>query len=113
MNSDDRCIFNPSVSLHFHPIFRDIVDINYSVGAQVLFNPGGSFDKAFHTNATGALEYNKEFYPTHGAFQAGYLDTYFKNNGLIGVWGYPLGPQFKSFPFYEDAKKIRDTIKVL
>jgi hypothetical protein len=76
----------------------------------VLFNPGGSFDKAFYANGSAALQFEKDYYPNIGDFQGGYLDKYFEE--LVGH-EYLVGPAFKSFPFYEDASKLRNIIKKL
>lgn len=77
------------------------------VGNAVLFNDGGYLDRAFYVNHVGAGQFVADFYPTAGAFQANYLSTDLKTRGLINS---TFGPELKNFPFYEDAKAVRDVI---
>ncbi|KAH7397536.1 lipoxygenase [Cadophora sp. MPI-SDFR-AT-0126] len=77
------------------------------VGNSVLFNDGGYLDRAFYVNHLGAGQFVADFYPIAGAFQANYLSTDLKNRGLINS---TFGPELKHFPFYEDAKVVRDVI---
>ncbi len=59
---------------------------------------------------TGAIQFVSEFYPKAGDFEKNYLDVDLKARGLIdAAWG----PDFKTFPFYDDAKIIRKTIHTL
>lgn len=80
------------------------------VGAQVLFNPGGSFDKAFFISHEGGAQFVADNYPIAGRFQANYLETDLKARGLIGS---AFGPELKHLPFWEDASVIHAQIKVL
>ena len=49
-----------------------------------------------------------ESWPTHGAFQDGYLETDLRARGLIDENNHY---KFKSFPFFQDALVIRDSYK--
>ncbi|KAL2070013.1 hypothetical protein VTL71DRAFT_14693 [Oculimacula yallundae] len=77
------------------------------VGNAVLFSDGGYLDRAFFINHFGAAQFVADFYPTVGRFQANYLSTDLTTRGLINS---TTGPDFKHFPFYSDAKIIRDGI---
>ncbi|KAH7346897.1 putative arachidonate 5-lipoxygenase [Rhexocercosporidium sp. MPI-PUGE-AT-0058] len=77
------------------------------VGNAVLFSDGGYLDRAFFVNHVGAAQFVADFYPTVGAFQANYLATDLAARGLINSTS---GPELKHFPFYDDAKVIRDEI---
>ena len=72
----------------------------------MLFNPGGAFDKVFYVNSTGVREFVADFYPIHGAFQGHYLERDLVARGLLNGWG----PALSSFPYYEDASTIRNSI---
>ncbi|KAH9217134.1 lipoxygenase [Leptodontidium sp. 2 PMI_412] len=77
------------------------------VGNAVLFSDGGSFDRAFFVTHYGAGQFVADIYPTVGAFQANYLATDLTARGLINS---TFGPELKHFPFYDDAKVLRDGI---
>ncbi|CZR58299.1 uncharacterized protein PAC_08191 [Phialocephala subalpina] len=79
-----------------------------NVGAQVLFNPGGLFGQGFHSNSTGAVQFINDQYPTHGAFQGGFLENDLAARGLINS---TFGPALNNFPFYDDAKALKSIIK--
>lgn len=55
----------------------------------------------------GAGQFVADIYPTVGAFQANYLATDLTARGLINS---TFGPELKHFPFYDDAKVLRDGI---
>ncbi|KAI0377205.1 Lipoxygenase [Hypomontagnella monticulosa] len=78
------------------------------VGEQLCFNPGGHWDQLFYVNNVGCRQFVTENWPTHGAFQSGYLETDLRTRGLINEDG---EFKFKSFPFYQDALKIRNVFR--
>lgn len=82
----------------------------FRIGIEFLFNVGGTFDQIFYINHTGVDQFTADFYPTAGAFKSNYLDTNLKSRGLIDC---SYGPELKSFPFYKDAKAIRNSMEDL
>ena len=78
------------------------------VGEELCFNEGGHWDQLMAYNQFGCRDFVSERWFTDGQFQAGYLENDLKARGLIDANGKSL---FKSFPFYDDAKEIRDTYR--
>ena len=79
------------------------------VGSQILFNPGGNFDRNFALSHVGVEQFVADFYPTvAGPFQANYLHRSFLDRGLVDC---PYGPQLAHFPFAEDAGAIVDALR--
>ncbi|KAI1412776.1 Lipoxygenase [Hypoxylon sp. FL1857] len=76
------------------------------VGEQLCFNPGGHWDQLFYVNNVGCRQFVTENWKTHGAFQSGYLTNDLRTRGLIDE---NSQFKFKSFPFFQDAVKIRNT----
>ncbi|CAJ2501663.1 Uu.00g045160.m01.CDS01 [Anthostomella pinea] len=76
------------------------------VGEKLCFDEGGHWDKRFYVNNKGCRKYVSNNWPTHGKYQAGYLETDFQARGLINKDG---KSPFKSFPFFQDALEIRKT----
>jgi len=78
-------------------------------GAQLLTNPGAMADQLFYVNSTGTAQFIAEFWRNGGGnYQSNYLDDDFSSRGIRPDPSSGL-PQFKSFPFYDDASKIRDS----
>ena len=93
-----------------HPIMVVLNRLMYQAygvrlaGSQILTNPGGNIDKIFYTNSTGALAFVGEFWRNGGgAYRANYLNTDLTTRGLLADSSLP---QFKSFPFHDDASTI-------
>lgn len=78
------------------------------VGEELCFNEGGHWDQLMAYNQFGCRDFVSERWFSDGQFQAGYLENDLKARGLIDANGKSL---FKSFPFYDDAKEIRDTYR--
>jgi hypothetical protein len=78
------------------------------VGEELCFNPGGHWDQLMVYSQFGCREFVTDRWPIDGRFQGGYLENDLKARGLIDDKG---ESPFKSFPFYEDAKEIRDIYK--
>ncbi|CEJ91518.1 hypothetical protein VHEMI07221 [[Torrubiella] hemipterigena] len=78
------------------------------VGEELCFNEGGHWDQLMAYNQFGCRDFVSERWFSDGRFQAGYLENDLKARGLIDDKGKSL---FKSFPFYDDAKEIRDNYK--
>ncbi|QKX57752.1 uncharacterized protein TRUGW13939_04872 [Talaromyces rugulosus] len=78
------------------------------VGEELCFNPGGHWDQLMVYSQFGCRDFVTDRWPIDGRFQGGYLENDLKARGLIDDNGESL---FKSFPFYEDAKEIRDIYK--
>lgn len=78
-------------------------------GVALLTSPGASIDQLFFANSTGALQFVAEFWRNGGGdYQSNYLDTDFAARGIRPDKSSDL-PQFKTFPFYDDASRIRDS----
>ena len=78
-------------------------------GEQLLMKPGGAVDQLFFINSTGSAQFIGEFWRNGGGnYQSNYLDTDFSSRGIRPDPSSKL-PQFKSFPFYDDASRIRDS----
>lgn len=78
------------------------------VGEELCFNPGGHWDQLMVYSQFGCRDFVTDRWPVDGRFQGGYLENDLKARGLIDDNG---ESPFKSFPFYEDAKEIRDIYK--
>lgn len=78
------------------------------VGEELCFNEGGHWDQLMAYNQFGCRDFVSERWFSDGRFQGGYLENDLKERGLIDASGKSL---FKSFPFYDDAKQIRDNYK--
>ena len=79
------------------------------VGLQVLFNPGGLFDRNFALGSVAVIQFVADFYQTvAGPFQANYLHRSLVDRGLVDC---SYGPGLKSFPFAEDAETIVDSLR--
>ena len=75
-----------------------------------LLSPGGPVDTLFPYPGSAAAQYQTELYTSGGAgaFQANYLYTDLKSRGLFKP---EFGPEFKHFPFLEDAAVIHSALK--
>jgi hypothetical protein len=73
------------------------------VGEELCFNPGGHWDQLFYINNVGCRQFVTENWPSRGAFQGAYLTNDLQRRGLIDSQG---RYNFKSFPFYDDARII-------
>ncbi|CRG92687.1 hypothetical protein PISL3812_09752 [Talaromyces islandicus] len=78
------------------------------VGEELCFNPGGHWDQLMVYSQFSCRDFVTDRWPIDGRFQGGYLENDLKARGLIDEKGESL---FRSFPFYEDAKEIRDIYK--
>ena len=79
------------------------------VGSQILFNPGGLFDRNFALSNVGVQQFVEDFYPTvAGPFQANYLHRSLVDRGLLDC---SYGPELVHFPFAKDAGAIVDSIR--
>ncbi|KAI1397740.1 Lipoxygenase [Hypoxylon fuscum] len=74
------------------------------VGEQLCFNPGGHWDQLFYINNIGCRQFVTDNWPTHGAFQSGYLQADLRARGLIDEKD---EFKFKTFPFFQDALRIK------
>jgi len=78
-------------------------------GEQLLMKPGAAVDQLFFINSTGTSQFIAEIWRNGGGnYQSNYLDTDFSSRGIRPEPSSKL-PQFKSFPFYDDASKIRNS----
>ncbi|KAJ2983675.1 hypothetical protein NQ176_g514 [Zarea fungicola] len=78
------------------------------VGEELCFNPDGHWDQSMVYDQFSCRKFVTDQWPIAGKFQAGYLETELKSRGLLNANGQSI---FKSFPFYDDAKEIRDAYK--
>ncbi|KAJ3499393.1 hypothetical protein NLG97_g371 [Lecanicillium saksenae] len=78
------------------------------VGEELCFNPGGHWDQLMAYDQFSCRKFVTDQWPVTGRFQAGYLETDLKSRGLLNDKGASV---FKSFPFWDDAKEIRDAYK--
>ncbi|XWW99277.1 hypothetical protein V2A60_007286 [Cordyceps javanica] len=78
------------------------------VGEELCFNPGGHWDQLMAYDQFSCRKFVSDQWPVSGKFQAGYLETDLKSRGLLSDDGVSA---FKSFPFWDDAKEIRDAYK--
>lgn len=75
------------------------------VGEELCFNPGGHWDQTMYVSQLGCRDYVSNTWNTTGRYLANYLDTDLKARGILDSDGkHP----FKNYPFYDDAKAIRD-----
>ncbi|WPG97231.1 Hypothetical protein R9X50_00000300 [Acrodontium crateriforme] len=79
------------------------------VAEELCFNHGGHWDQLMVFSQSGARQFITDHWPKDGKFQGGYLENDLKTRGLTDENGKIL---FKSFPFFDDAKAIRDSYKV-
>ncbi|KAH8600906.1 lipoxygenase [Bisporella sp. PMI_857] len=98
-----------------HPILAILTRLMYQAfairvaGTDLLTKPGGSIDLYFYLNSTGAAQFVAEFWRNGGGnYESNYLATDFAARGILPDASSHL-PQFKNFPFYEDASKIRES----
>ena len=78
------------------------------VGDEVLFNPGGFFDQSFAMNNLGGRGLAGYLYArSAGFFQSSQFYADLRRRGLLD---YPHGPALKSFPFFEDAQPMFESI---
>lgn len=78
------------------------------VGEELCFNPGGHWDQLMAYDQFSCRKFVTDQWPVAGKFQAGYLETDLKSRGLVNEKGASI---FKSFPFWDDAKEIRDAYR--
>lgn len=75
------------------------------VGEELCFNPGGHWDQLMVYNQFACRDFVSDRWKSDGRFKGGYLENNLRERGLIDKEGkYP----FKSFPFYDDARKIKE-----
>ncbi|KAJ4862693.1 lipoxygenase domain-containing protein [Trichoderma breve] len=79
------------------------------VGEELCFNPGGHWDQLMVFNQFGCRQFVTDSWPVDGRYQSGYLENNLKARGLIDDNGKSV---FNSFPFYDDAKRIRDNYHI-
>ncbi|KAL7931807.1 lipoxygenase [Trichoderma chlorosporum] len=79
------------------------------VGEELCFNPGGHWDQLMVFNQFAARQFVTDSWPVDGQYQSGYLENNLKARGLIDANGNSV---FNSFPFYDDAKIIRDNYHI-
>jgi hypothetical protein len=75
------------------------------VGEELCFNKGGHWDQLFYINNVGCRDFVTDNWSTRAAYEPSYLSTDLESRGLIDEKG---NYKFKSFPFYDDARVIRD-----
>ncbi len=78
------------------------------VGEELCFNPGGHWDQSMAYDQFSCRKFVTDQWPVAGKFQAGYLETDLKSRGLLNDKGASI---FKSFPFWNDAKDIRNAYR--
>ncbi|KAH8682634.1 lipoxygenase, partial [Xylariales sp. PMI_506] len=99
-----------------HPVYAILNRLTYEVfsvpvlAETILFSTGGGVDAIFPFNGQSAQNYTTNLYQSGGAgrFQANYFLTNLQNRGLIDS---TVGPELKSFPFYEDGNVIYTAIR--
>lgn len=76
----------------------------------ILTRPGGDVDLYFGVSGEAAAQFSNDTYFNGygGAFRSNWFLPNLQKRGLIDS---PIGPPLKSFPFYEDACPIYDTIR--
>ncbi|OAA64111.1 Lipoxygenase [Akanthomyces lecanii RCEF 1005] len=80
------------------------------VGEELCFNPGGHWDQSMAYDQCSCRKFVTDQWPVAGKFQAGYLETDLKSRGLLNDKGASI---FKSFPFWNDAKDIRNAYRAI
>ncbi|KAM7202640.1 Lipoxygenase [Naviculisporaceae sp. PSN 640] len=100
---------------HDHPVHAILDRLTLEVfsiqilAKVVLFLPFGAVDQIFPFSGRAAETYsNKQYKDGAGSFRSNYFLANLRKRGLIDS---PLGPELKSFPFYEDAGAIHAAIK--
>ncbi|EPS36284.1 hypothetical protein H072_10175 [Dactylellina haptotyla CBS 200.50] len=99
-----------------HPVYGVFKRLMYGafgirpLAVVVLFRQNGSIDNFFAHSGGAAQTYSATLYNNGvaGAVQSNYFETNLRRRGLIGS---TVGPALKSFPFYEDALVIHNSIK--
>ncbi|OAA52979.1 Lipoxygenase [Cordyceps fumosorosea ARSEF 2679] len=78
------------------------------VGEELCFNPGGHWDQLMAYDKFSCRRFVSDQWPVAGKFRAGALETDLESRGLLDHKGASV---FKSFPFWDDAKEIRDAYR--
>ncbi|KAH8915766.1 putative arachidonate 5-lipoxygenase [Atractiella rhizophila] len=98
-----------------HPVHALMTRLAYQafvfpiVALKSLLNVGGPVDSYFAWSGSTAEAFATKLYDEGAApWISNYFSTHLENRGLINS---PIGPELKSFPFYEDASVIYSAIK--